>query len=628
MTIGAAFGVAMMALFFIGSILNVFYITEMFLLVSMMGAGCDYCIFILARYREERMSGKEHKAAVREAIMWAGESISTSGLAVIIGFGAMSICSFSMISTMGIMLAVGVLIALMAALTLITSILALVGDKLFWPSRPDKFKDGGEAVRGWYGKVSRFGRSYFVKSAKFSIKYAKPILVVAVLFTVPMAYITFTSPSSYDMVGGMSAGEAADGLKEVEKYSNGGMMAPSYIVLELNNPLATIETFDVPVAEGDTVKMGIVNWSNPSELTKLEEFRQSLSGDDNVGDAWGIFIWVQLAEAAAIDNPKPPTMSDHDYALLIYSKVLEDLPIPVAEGISGVIPLVVNYVESQKGQPVTYNDTTVGAVMDYLVDYVGVTSIGGTGTKDASGNDLITVSYVKFTVVTKEESMSDRSMKTIGFLDSKMSDFAKNSGIVTKSWLTGSAAIMFEISEQVNSEFDKVEILAILLIFILLFFVMKSYITPLRSILTILMSVAWTIAITHLLFSELLGFGVLWIIPIILLVICLGLGMDYDILLTTRIKENVRHKGMSNDEAITAAVTHSGSVITICGLIMGGAFGTLMLSGTVMLQEFGFALCFAIIVDALLVRTYIVPAAMHLLGDWNWKGPKFLQKAK
>ncbi|MDR2846198.1 MAG: MMPL family transporter, partial [Candidatus Methanoplasma sp.] len=121
---------------------------------------------------------------------------------------------------------------------------------------------------------------------------------------------------------------------------------------------------------------------------------------------------------------------------------------------------------------------------------------------------------------------------------------------------------------------------------------------------------------------------VLWIIPIILLVICLGLGMDYDILLTTRIKENVQHKGMSNDEAITAAVTHSGSVITICGLIMGGAFGTLMLSGTVMLQEFGFALCFAIIVDALLVRTYIVPAAMHLLGDWNWKGPKFLQKAK
>ena len=59
---------------------------------------------------------------------------------------------------------------------------------------------------------------------------------------------------------------------------------------------------------------------------------------------------------------------------------------------------------------------------------------------------------------------------------------------------------------------------------------------------------------------------------------------------------------------------------------MGSAFGTLMLSSTSMLQEFGFALCFAILVDALLVRTYVVPAAMHLLGDLNWKGPKFLHK--
>ncbi len=74
------------------------------------------------------------------------------------------------------------------------------------------------------------------------------------------------------------------------------------------------------------------------------------------------------------------------------------------------------------------------------------------------------------------------------------------------------------------------------------------------------------------------------------------------------------------------SVLHSGSVITICGLIMSGTFGTLMFSSTVMLQQMGFALFFAIIVDALIVRTYIVPAAMHLMGDWNWKGPRFLLK--
>ena len=116
---------------------------------------------------------------------------------------------------------------------------------------------------------------------------------------------------------------------------------------------------------------------------------------------------------------------------------------------------------------------------------------------------------------------------------------------------------------------------------------------------------------------------VTWIVPIILFVICLGLGMDYDILLTTRIKENVM-KGMSNDDAILHAVEKSGAVITICGLIMGGAFLTMVLSTSPMLMEFGFALGFAILVDALFVRTYVVPAVMHLLGKWNWIGPSFL----
>jgi RND superfamily putative drug exporter len=100
--------------------------------------------------------------------------------------------------------------------------------------------------------------------------------------------------------------------------------------------------------------------------------------------------------------------------------------------------------------------------------------------------------------------------------------------------------------------------------------------------------------------------------------------MDYDILLTTRIREYRFDKGMSNDEAIHQAVLHSGSVITICGVIMAFTFGTLMLSNTLLLQQIGFALWFAILVDALIVRTYIVPAAMHLMGEWNWKGPAFL----
>jgi RND superfamily putative drug exporter len=155
---------------------------------------------------------------------------------------------------------------------------------------------------------------------------------------------------------------------------------------------------------------------------------------------------------------------------------------------------------------------------------------------------------------------------------------------------------------------------------------MRSYLIPFRSVITILMSISWTLALTYLVFDTILGQPVLWLIPIMLMVMCLGLGMDYDIFLTTRIRENVMVRGMSNDEAIEHAVLHTGSVITLCGIIMGGALGLLMLSSLLFLQEVGFAMFVAIITDALVVRTYIVPALTHLLGDWNWKGPGFRMK--
>ncbi|MDR3206288.1 MAG: MMPL family transporter, partial [Candidatus Methanoplasma sp.] len=458
---------------------------------------------------------------------------------------------------------------------------------------------------------------YFRRSVHASIKHAKVILVAAVLFTIPMAYITFTAPSSYDMIGTTSTGEAAEGMKEIGEYGNGGIMMPDYLIMELSGPIA-----EVTFMPGSGIP--IVQWTDLPRLQTLLAFPETLT-DDNIGEVWGIFIWVQLAAKAAAENPNTDGLSDHDYAMFVYGKVLDGLPYSVGTAIrnSGAVETVVAEVEITEGRQVTYDDLLVGAVMDGVINYRSVKSIGGYENADGS----VSVTFVNFTMITKEEPMSDRSMETMGHAQEAMEAFAdSHGGLIIDTWMTGSPAVMFELSERVGDEFDKVEILAVILIFVLLFFVMKSYFTPLRSILTILMSVIWTIGVTHLLFSDMLGYGVMWIIPIVLLVICLGLGMDYDILLTTRIKENVRHKGMTNDEAITSAVLHSGSVITICGLIMGGAFSTLMLSQTVMFREFGFALAFAILADALLVRTYIVPATMHLLGEWNWIGPKFMHR--
>jgi RND superfamily putative drug exporter len=268
----------------------------------------------------------------------------------------------------------------------------------------------------------------------------------------------------------------------------------------------------------------------------------------------------------------------------------------------------------------TVSDKYVTMFMDYAIFIM----TGQLGFKNSESGGTADVIYYKLTMSTKEQSMADASIKTVGKFTDAVHDYVDDNAAYNAVWVSGAAAVMVEISEEMNTQFLKIELTAIILIILLLFFVLKSYLTPIRSVVTIFMSVIWTVAITNLLFDDVMGEGVLWMLPIILLVICLGLGMDYDILLTTRIREYRFAKGMDNDESIHQAVLHSGSVITICGVIMAFTFGTLMLSNTLLLQQIGFALWFAILVDALIVRTYIVPAAMHLMGEWNWKGPAFL----
>ena len=653
-TMGVAFAVTMGLIYGLMYFMDIFFITEIMLLVSMMGAGCDYCIFILARYREERRDGKDHHDALHSAIKWAGESITISGASVIIGFGAMSICSFSMISTMGICLALGIIVALFAALTFIPALLEVVGDRIFWPTKMKEYHEGGKATKGWFAWCSRVGHAYFDRSSRFTLKHAKAIVVVAVLVTIPALYVTAESETSYDMTSSLMTGDSESGMQLLGEYADQGMIYPNYVVLQYDEPVATISPAVDPmgnVIEGSYTLTWTDQAGLSSSMADLENRITGENGDDNIAEFTGPFMWQTLVSEAmaelgvsitdymsfimsgssivetAVQNASanevlvleaalPAVQQQYEY--YISTGQLDDQFAAFGiDNLSGIYNGLAGNTEMQGNIRDAIIAISANGTLDYIVND-SLSLIGG----DFNVNGINTgdVTYLKLSASTHDAAMSPRSMQSISFMQGAVDEFVANNAGITATWVTGTAVVMYDISEIISGEFTHIEIMVVILIIILLFFVMRSYTIPFRSVATILMSICWTLAATHLLFGD----EVTWLIPLILLVICLGLGMDYDILLTTRIKENVRANGMSNDEAIHHAVVHSGSVITICGLIMGGAFGTLMLSSMGMLQQFGFALCFAILCDALIVRTYIVPAVMHLLGDWNWKGPRFL----
>jgi uncharacterized membrane protein YdfJ with MMPL/SSD domain len=99
-----------------------------------------------------------------------------------------------------------------------------------------------------------------------------------------------------------------------------------------------------------------------------------------------------------------------------------------------------------------------------------------------------------------------------------------------------------------------------------------------------------------------------------------GLSMDYEVFLLTRIRERWLDHG-DNERAVAEGLVQSARIITSAALVMVAVFFAFVVAGAPSLKELGTGLGVAILLDATLVRLLIVPAAMRLLGTWNWWMP-------
>ncbi|MGH2692213.1 MAG: MMPL family transporter [Actinomycetota bacterium] len=169
--------------------------------------------------------------------------------------------------------------------------------------------------------------------------------------------------------------------------------------------------------------------------------------------------------------------------------------------------------------------------------------------------------------------------------------------------------------------------------FLLLTVVFRSIVVPVKAILMNLLSVGAAYGLIVLVFqkgvgADLLGFQQVeaieaWL-PLFLFSILFGLSMDYHVFLLTRIRE---HWDLTGDN--TGSVAHglrtTGQIITGAALIMVAVFAGFAAGDLAALQQMGFGLAVAVFLDATIVRSILVPAAMKLLGDRNWYLPKWLR---
>merc|ERR1712223_100899 len=112
--------------------------------------------------------------------------------------------------------------------------------------------------------------------------------------------------------------------------------------------------------------------------------------------------------------------------------------------------------------------------------------------------------------------------------------------------------------------------------------------------------------------------GLYWLIPVMTVTILIGLALDYDIFLFARIYEYRVMGGVPTHEAIVRGVYKTGSIITAAGIIMGIAFCGLLLSAITSLNQTGFILVIAVLVDTFVIRTSLVPAVLSIAKEINW----------
>jgi len=188
---------------------------------------------------------------------------------------------------------------------------------------------------------------------------------------------------------------------------------------------------------------------------------------------------------------------------------------------------------------------------------------------------------------------------------------------------------------QVSSSMWKIVLFVLALSFLVLMVMLRSLLLPLKAVLMNLLSIGAAFGVLVAIFqwgwfSNLLGFesqGALDTINVpLIFAIVFGLSMDYEVFLMSRIREHYLEHG-DNERAVAEGLSTSARTISSAALIMTCVFAVFVLTGVPSIKELGLGCAVAIALDATLVRLILVPAAMKLLGGWNWWFPSWLDRA-
>ena len=476
--------------------------TQGILFILVIGAATDYSLLLVARFREELHTTQNRWTAVRAAWKGAFEPILASGGTVIAGLLCLLLSDLKSNSTLGPVAAIGIVFAMLAALTLLPALLGLAGRAAFWPRRP-AFEPGLTPQddplqgRGLWPRLARgirrHPRAIWIPTA----------LVLAVAAAGAVQLDASGVPQS-DLV--LGASEARDGQAVLGEHFPGGSGSPVYVL---------------------------------AEESRLQEAADVLLADEGV-------------DGVSVTASDPPSGS---------APITED----------------------------------------------GITAFGPPGTPAPDPTVVDGRVLVQGTLTDAADSSS--AERTVERLRAELKGTDALVGGVTATAVDTNAA----------SIHDRNLIIPVILgvILLILMLLLRAVVAPVLLILTTVLSFGSAMGVAALVFDGVFRFpGADPAVPLFGFVFLVALGIDYNIFLMTRVREESRRHGTR--EGILRGLSVTGGVITSAGLVLAATFAALSVIPILFLVQIAFIVAFGVLLDTFVVRSLLVPALSYDLGRVIW----------
>lgn len=551
LTVGVAVHVAKAMLAILGEreILDLFAGIEIYVTVILYGAGVDYCLFLIARYKEELDDGATYEDALTSAVRHVGPALAASAGTTMAGIGMMGMANFGKFQQAGFAIALSLVVVLLASLTFTPALIRLTGRWAFWPRIPSERL---AAAPGWISPtslMSRLMQGNWLRDLWDRVGVmlrARPgtIWLTSLAIMSPFAVIgvMFYDHLSYGLLSELPD-EAASvrGAEAVKKHFPAGSTGPVTILIE--NPDVDFST----QAGRDEIE---------TLTTALKQRRRKLS----------------IADIRSVSEP------------LGFAVANAESEKPKSGGIFGR-RFVRKGVELLKAR-------------QYYVSQAGE-SAGHVTRIDVVFQDDPFSRYSIEQLDRFEAEIDQRMPEELA--DSKVYFIGATPSIRDLKRVTDGDQVRVDI-------WVVVAVFAILVLLLkrpaisayLIISVCFSYLVTLGFTFTVF----WAM--------DPAGFsGLDWKVPMFLFTILIAVGEDYNIYLITRIDEETKRHGAI--EGITVALSRTGSIISSCGFIMAGTFSSLLAGSLTGMHQLGFALAFGVLLDTFVVRPILVPAYLILL---------------